>query len=271
MVVTASRVHAERINALVQKLQSESPQDAEFFDSHGREHFEVVTMSELTHRIADRVIFSVGFGRTPEGRISGTLGDFNSELAGSWMVNQIVSARKRLSVVSCYNFEDFAAGKLPGNQMWLKDLIAPSFLSDVKSGEPDPLLVDLSMRLRKLGIKVALNFGGRIGLAISYGNKSAVVDPDWALVGDSWDEKLRLRPGLLRAMGWEYLRVHALELFAKPQDVANRIAMELGIDLVRKAQPLFEQAAFEDTNRAWGDPDDSNDDRLRDDKPPHWG
>lgn len=271
MVVTASKVHAERINSMVEKLQSEDPQVAEFFASHGRENFEVVTMSELTHRIADRVIFSVGFGRTPEGRISGSLGDFNSEFAGSWMVNQIVSARKRMSVVSCYNFEDFAAGKLPENQIWLKDLIAPSFLSDVKSGDPDPLLVDLSMRLKKLGIKVELNFGGRIGLAISYGNKSAVVDPDWALIGDSWDEKLRLRPGLLRAMGWEYLRVHALELFARPQEVANRIAIEMGIDLVRKAQPLFDQAAFEDTNRAWGDKDDSNDDRLRDDKPPHWG
>ena len=271
MVVTASKMHAERITALVEKLQTESPQDAEFFAAHGRESFEVVTMSELTHRMADRVIFSIGFGRTPEGRISGTLGDFNSEFAVVWMANQIVSARKRMSVVSCYNFEDFAAGKLPENQIWLKDLIAPSFLSEVKSGEPDPLLLDLSMRLRKLGIRVALNFGGRIGLAISYGNRSAVVDPDWALVGESWDEKLRLRPGLLKAMGWEYLRVHALELFAKPQDVANRIAMELGIDLVRKAQPLFDQAAFEDTNRAWGDPDDSNDDRLRDDKPPHWG
>ena len=63
----------------------------------------------------------------------------------------------------------------------------------------------------------------------------------------------------------------SLEMFAKPQDVANRIAMKLGVDLVRKAQPLFDEKAFEDTPQAWGDDDDSNDDRLRDDKPPHWG
>jgi hypothetical protein len=187
------------------------------------------------------------------------------------MVNTIVSARKRLTVVSCYNFEDFAAGKLPDNQRWLKDLIAPSFLSDIRSGDPDPLLADLSKRLQKLGFNVALNFGDRIGLAVSLGNRAAVVDADWALQGENWDEKLWLRPGLLRAMGWMYIRVHALEIFAQPQDVANRIAKQLGVDLERKAQPLFEEKAYEDTSRAWGDPDDNNDNRLNDERPPHWG
>jgi hypothetical protein len=47
--------------------------------------------------------------------------------------------------------------------------------------------------------------------------------------------------------------------------------MDLGMDLQSRKQPLFEEPAFEDTPRAWGDPEDSNDDRLRDDKPPHWG
>ncbi len=271
MVVTASRTHAERIDQLVRQETYKQPQLAEFFDAHGREKFECVSMSELTHRLADRVLFSVGFGRTQEGKISGTLGDFNFANVSGWMVNQIVSARKRMTVVSCYNFEDFAAGGLPENQRWLKDLIAPSFMSDVSEGQADPLLRDLALRLEKLGLKVALNFGGRIGLAVSFGKKAAVVDPDWALVGESWDEKLRVRPGLLRAMGWDYQRIHALEIFAKPQDVANRIAMSLGVDLISRAQPLFDDRAFEDTSGAWGHEDDSNDDRLRDDKPPHWG
>lgn len=271
MVVTPSRSHADRVTTAVQQAVLEQPQIAEFFDAHGREKFEVLMMSEIVHRIADRVIFTVGFGRTPEGRISGTLGDFNSPHAARWMVNQVASARKRLTVVSCYNFEDFAGGSLPENQLWLKDLIAPSFLSESRPGEPDPLLKDLSLRLQKLGLSVELNFAGRISLAVSHGQRAAVVDPDWALTGNSWDEKLRLRPGLLKAMGWEYLRVHALEIFARPQEVANRIAKQLGIELEKRKEPLFDDRAFEDTSRAWGDPDDSNDDRLRDDRPPHWG
>ena len=270
-VVTASAAHADRIEQSLALALKDQANLAEFFDAHGRERFQVATMSQFTHRLADRVIFSVGFGRTPEGRISGTLGDFNSEFASHWMVNTIVSARKRLTVVSCYNFEDFAAGKLPENQRWLKDLIAPSFLSDIRSGEPDPLLEDLARRLQKIGLNVALNFGDRIGLAVSLGNKAAVVDADWALQGENWDEKLWLRPGLLRAMGWTYIRVHALEIFAQPQEVANRIAKQLGLDLERAAQPLFEDKAYEDTSRAWGDPDDNNDNRLNDERPPHWG
>jgi hypothetical protein len=270
-VVSASGAHADRIESGVARALRDQAQLAEFFDAHGREKFDVRTMSDHTHRLADRVIFSLGFGRTPEGRISGSLGDFNSANASRWMVNLVTSARKRLTVVSCYNFEDFAAGKLPDNQQWLKDLIAPSFLSDIHEGSPDPLLNDLSLRLKKLGFSVSLNFGNRIGLAVSLGKKAAVIDADWALEGENWDEKLRLRPGLLRAMGWQYIRVHALEIFAQPQEVANRIAKLMGLDLERKAQPLFEEKAFEDTSRAWGDPDDSNDDRLRDERPPHWG
>ncbi|MCF8528772.1 MAG: hypothetical protein K9G13_02550 [Aquiluna sp.] len=271
MVVTASRSHKDRVESAIEQGLQDQPQLSEFFASHGREKFEVTLMSELTHRIADRVIFSIGFGRTPEGRISGSLGDFNSDNAARWMVNQIVSARKRLTVVSCYNFEDLAAGKLPDNQVWLKDLIAPNFLSDVRHGEPDPLLADLAARLKKLGLSVSLNFAGSIPLVASIGNRASVVDADWSLFGDSWDEKLRLRPGFLRSMGWEYQRVHALEIFAQPQDVANRIAKKLGLDPEKKALPLFEEQAFDETSRAWGDPDDSNDDRLWDDKPPHWG
>ena len=271
VVVAASAVHAERIEARVARGVADQASLAEFFDAHGRERFECVTMSELAHRISDRVIFSLGFGRTPEGRISGTLGDFNSENAGRWMVNVIASARHRLTVVSCYNFEDFAGGSLPENQRWLKDLIAPSFLSQVQDGKPDPLLADLARRLQKHGFKVALNFASRLGLVASMGKRAVAIEADWSLRGSNWDERLRLRPGFLKAMGWQYHRVHAFEIFAKPQEVANRIAISLGVDLRSKVEPLFDEPASDDRPEVWGDSDDSNDDRLRDDKPPHWG
>ena len=271
LVVSASKLHADRIEDRVAQEVAKQPELAEFFDAHGRERFESVSMSELTHRLADRVIFSVGFGRNSEGRISGSLGDFNSPSASRWMVNQIVSARKRMTAVSCYNFEDFAGMSLPENQRWLKDLVAPSFLQETPDGKPDPLLQDLAKRLEKLGIKVVLNFASRIGLAASFGSQAVVVDADWSLVGESLDERLRLRPGLLRAMGWQYQRVHAFEIFARPQEVANRIAVKLGINLQGKPEKLFDELASEDKPESWGDGDHSNDDRLRDDKPPHWG
>jgi hypothetical protein len=276
LVASASTSHAERVQARVAAELPKHPQLAEFFDAHGREKFDVVTLANLTHRIADRVIFSIGFGRTTEGKVSSALGDLSDVNAHRRLANLIASARSRLTVVSCFNAESVTGSS--SNDAMLRALLAPEHLDQVKNGDPDALLTDLSLRLSKLGARVQLNFAGRIGLAVSFGKHAAVVDPDWGLVGDTWDEKLRLRPGLLRAMGWQYLRVHVLELFATPQQVANRIAKQLGIDVERRPEPLFEpsvsaqtESAFEDTAAAWGDPDDSNDARLREDKPPHWG
>jgi len=41
-------------------------------------------------------------------------------------------------------------------------------------------------------------------------------------------ESLRLRPELLRRLGWHYVRVHAFELFSDPDAVAHRIMTILG-------------------------------------------
>jgi hypothetical protein len=49
------------------------------------------------------------------------------------------------------------------------------------------------------------------------------------------------------------------------------VAVKLGLNLQGKPEKLFEEIASEDRPERWGDGDDSNDDRLRDDKPPHWG
>jgi LPS sulfotransferase NodH len=95
--------------------------------------------------------------------------------------------------------------------------------------------------------------------------------PDWALVGQTLSEKLRLRSDLLKRIGWRYIRVHSFELFSDPQAVALRIAEQLGMQISLRPQPLFEnERAFEDTDAAWGDRTENNDDRLRGDVPPHW-
>ncbi len=41
-------------------------------------------------------------------------------------------------------------------------------------------------------------------------------------------ESLRLRPEMLKRLGWHYLRVPSFELFADPDAVARRIATALG-------------------------------------------
>jgi hypothetical protein len=139
--------------------------------------------------------------------------------------------------------------------------------------ETDPMIADLAMRLTKLGVTTRTNFSSRFKLIASVQSRAAVIEPDWGLLGYNLAERHRLRPMLLKAKGWDYIRVPSFELFADPEATANSIASTLGIHLEKKPQPLFEiePKAFEDTAMAWGDATESNDLRLIEDKPPHWG
>jgi hypothetical protein len=134
------------------------------------------------------------------------------------------------------------------------------------------MLSDLSLRLKKLGARVDDGFSRELPLIASYAKTSAVIEPDWSIPGQSRTEKFRIRPGLLSSMGWKYVRVYSFELFSDPQAVAIRIAEQLGLEVSKRPLPLFDSndQAFEDTDAAWGDRSDSNDSRLRQDKPPHW-
>ena len=54
------------------------------------------------------------------------------------------------------------------------------------------------------------------------------IETDTVLLRGSLRESLRLRPELLRRLGWHYLRVHVFELFSDPDAVAQSIVTLLG-------------------------------------------
>jgi hypothetical protein len=64
------------------------------------------------------------------------------------------------------------------------------------------------------------------------------IETDTVLHRSSLRESLRLRPELLRRLGWHYLRVHAFELFSDPDAVAARVATMLGADAAPITEPI---------------------------------
>ena len=56
-----------------------------------------------------------------------------------------------------------------------------------------------------------------------------VAESDPETIGESLRETLRLRPQILRRLGWHYVRVHAFDLYSDPAGVASRIGELLGI------------------------------------------
>lgn len=269
LVATASRTHQERVQNLLEQELDRQPQLTEFFSAHGRERFEIFSLADMTHRLADRVIFSLGYGRTPDGGISSNLGALSSPLATKRLANLMVSARKRITVISCYGAPDFQ-GLKPGDPLnHLAELHAPQVIEASLRPAGDSLLRDLALRLQKLGLTARISYASSVPLAVSFANRAAVIEPDWTLADGNLDEQIRLRPGLLKAMGWEFIRVRAFELFANPQQVAEAIAAQLGFDPVRVAEPITDASG--NPTEVWGDYDDSNDWRLRNERPPHWG
>ena len=274
LVATASQMHAERIrNSVMNGLKTRAHLN-EFFEGHGRERFEIATMSQLAHRIADRVIFSVGFGRTPQGAMLTNLGELSSNDGRRALANLLVSARKQFTLVTCFSHTDLA-DQSAGGVGQLRDLMA--LLKNVNKSEPletDPILEDLAIRLRKLGVTVKLGYGASsvLSLVASYSNRAVVLEPDWTIAGTELLVSLVYRPAVLLAHGWTYKRVYALQLFSDPEKFAKDTAQLLGMQVYAKTQTVFEdETAFEDTDHAWGDkPALNNDQRLKQDKPPHW-
>ena len=274
LVATASPKHAQKLEQALQEGMRSKAHLAEFFEGHGREKFEITTIQDLAHRIADRVILSIGFGKDSSGSVPKSLGFISHRDGNRYLANCLVSARKHLTVVSALAPTDLTDPSIIGCDA-LRELLAEINTPTVAAAEADvnPMIADLAIRLTKLGVSTRTNFSSRLKLVASVGEKAAVVEPDWGLLGYNLSERHRLRPMMLRGLGWHYLRVPSFELFANPEAVAQKIAIELGIEVSKKPQPLFEMEprAFEDTASAWGDPVDSNDQRLREDKPPHWG
>ena len=68
-VVTLNRQHADRIRDAVRLERGVHPRVAEFFDADAAEPFIVVDAADAGGLVRDEVVLSVGYGRTPHGRL----------------------------------------------------------------------------------------------------------------------------------------------------------------------------------------------------------
>lgn len=232
MVVTASDKHAVRVMQAVLEAMPTHPELAEFVVGDRAEPFDVLPIARAVAQSRDRVVFSIGYGRTPHGRVLSDFGPLGQPGGERLLAVAMTRARRSLVIVTCFTPADVEDGRLKHGAVALAEIldeVAARRAEPPLPDDSDPMLVDLSRRLESRGLRVALGHRGKLGLVAANGGTCIVVETDGMLIGRSLRESLRLRPEVLRRLGWHYARVHAFELFADPEAVADRIARLAGV------------------------------------------
>lgn len=231
MVVTASRRHAERVRASVVAALAGRSDVADFVSRDAAEPFAVLTLEESVAESRDRVVFSLGFGLTRHGRVLSDFGDLSTPDGERLLTVGMTRARRSMVIVSSIRPSAFDDGRLEHGAATLMGILGnlasrgrESRLEDLA----DPLTRALARELRGLGVEVDVDYRGLLPLVARYKGKAVVAESDPETIGESLRETLRLRPQILRRLGWHYVRVHAFDLYSDPAGVASRIAELLG-------------------------------------------
>ncbi len=241
MVITASPRHAVRVQQAVLLALTTRPDLHEFVLGDRAEPFTVATIEEAVAESRDRVIFSIGYGRTPHGRVLSDFGALGRPGGERMLAAAMTRARRAMVIVTCFEASDIDEDRMRFGAVALAEILTDVTARTRVEAVPDdsdPMLVDLARRLEARGLRVALGHHGKLGLVTSNRGMCLTIETDTVLQGSSMREALRLRPELLRRLGWHYLRVYAFELFSDPDAVADRVVHMLGVEQAPKTEPI---------------------------------
>jgi len=233
MVITASAKHAVRVEQAVLTAVQGHKDLTDFVIGDRTEPFMVATLEQSVAQSRDRVIFSIGYGRTPHGRVLRDFGPLGKPGGERLLAIAMTRARRSMVIVTCFQPSDIEAERMGHGTVALAEILAEVRARTAMEYVPDdsdPLLVDLARRLEMRGIPVALGHRGKLGLVAAHGGVCVTIETDASLAKGSLRESLRLRPEVLRRLGWHYVRVHAFQLFSDPDRVATTVAQVLGVD-----------------------------------------
>ena len=241
-VVALSDRHAGRIRDALETVRAEEPGLASFFDPATPEPFVVLGPSQAVGLTRESLIVSVGFAKTPHGRVIHDFGVLSAESGADTLAEILRAVRGDLTLVCSLHSEEIDRDRLghAGARM-LVDLIeiAEGHAGEgmdawpVLAGEPDRLLVDLAEHLYSRGLEVVANVGipggMRIPLAIGHPDSpgrlllAVLTDDEEYLAEPSQRVRDRARPRWLEAQGWAVYTALSMALFIDPEKEASAI------------------------------------------------
>lgn len=245
-IVTVTSAHAERVReALLAEVRA-NPALAPFFAGSRPEPVVVADLAGVAGLSRDAVVLSLGFGRTPHGRVLHRFGALNSSGGDAMLLGALGATRGRLHVVSCFASADLDPDRLRGpGALLLAELLAFAEERDGVAdpvplgngvdvaGNPDRLVIDLGERLWRAGLVVETDFGlgdgDRIPLVVGHPDLPgellvAVLTDDAAYVAE---RSVRVRDRQLgerlERLGWTVAQVWSAAAFLDPLREAERL------------------------------------------------
>ncbi|GAB2606024.1 hypothetical protein [Pseudactinotalea suaedae] len=239
-VIALNARHADRVREAVLSTAAGASM-ARFFDPSGPEPFTVVDIESVAGLRRDAVILTVGYGKTPHGRVLYRFGSISGQHGAELLVDALDACRHRLTVVSCLAPEDLDPERLrAAGAVALRDLlafaragVAARTATDDDDVPPDRLLRDLSERVERFGLTVVPRYGpvGGVRIPLAIGHPAlpgelllAVLTDDPDYVNESslrrrdrhWVQRLENR-------GWRVRMVFSTAVFMDPQGEAAAI------------------------------------------------
>jgi len=260
-VIALGIKHAQQLDEAITFALRDAPDIAGFFDPDRDERFFVKNLERVQGDERDAIILSIGYGKTPHGRVLHRFGPLNTEGGERRLNVAITRARRRMTVVSALRASDLDPSRLRARgAIMLRDFLAyaeahgaslpgtgaggrtpagmtagpaPTAGAGTAAGiAADPLRHDLAERLRRQGLVVHEEYGSaaqRIDLAVEdpyhQGRALLAIETDgrrYAAMPSSRDRD-RLRPEQLGRLGWVHLRIWSTDLFRDPAREVARI------------------------------------------------
>jgi hypothetical protein len=245
-IVTVTAMHADRIReALLAEVRANRAL-APFFAGSRPEPVVVADVTGVAGLSRDAIVLSLGFGRTPHGRVLHRFGVLSGPGGKAMLLGALGAARRRLQVVSCFPAGDLDPERLRGNgPHLLAELLAfaeerSGVADQVELGNgvdvasaPDRLLVDLGERLWRMGYLVETDYGqpdgDRIPLVVGHPDLPgellvAVLTDDAAYVAEpSVRVRDRQVAERLERLGWVVTQVWSAAAFLDPGGEAERV------------------------------------------------
>lgn len=242
-VITLGLPHALRIEEELRAALAEAYDGTAltpFFAEDRPERFFVKNLERVQGDERDAVILSIGYGKTPHGRVLHRFGPLNQEGGERRLNVAITRARRRMTVVSALRAEDLDPVRLKARgAMMLRDFLAYAATGGVRESAPvatdrsdrDALLADLGDRLAEQGLVVHRGVGtsaNRIPLVVEArhpGIPAVAVESDgraYAAIPGVRDRD-RLRSEQLRRVGWQTVRVWERDIYRDPAREVERV------------------------------------------------